>query len=34
MMSYNFYLVGRQDLPEQIAYDIVKTLWDYNQELV
>jgi len=33
LMSYNFYLAGRDDLPEQMAYDIVKTLWDNNQEL-
>ncbi len=33
LMSYSFYLAGRDDLPEQMAYDIVKILWDNNQEL-
>ncbi|MDD3653622.1 MAG: TAXI family TRAP transporter solute-binding subunit [Desulfotomaculaceae bacterium] len=33
MMRYYFYLVGRKDLSEEEAYNIVKTLWDQNQEL-
>lgn len=33
LMSYDFYLVGRDGLSEQTVYHIVKTLWEKNQEL-
>lgn len=33
LMSYDFYLVGRESLPESLVYDLVKTLWEKNQEL-
>lgn len=33
LMSYDFYLVGRESLSESQVYDIVKTLWEKNQEL-
>lgn len=34
LMSYDFYLVGRQNLPEDLVYDIVRILWEDNQSLV
>jgi len=33
MMKYDSYLVARGNLSEYAAYQIVKTLWDYNKEL-
>ena len=33
LMSYPFYLVGRENLPESLVYDIVKTLWEQNKDL-
>lgn len=32
-LAYNMYFVGRNDLPESVVYNIVKSLWDNNQEL-
>jgi len=33
LMSYDFYLVGRESLAENLVYDIVKILWEQNQAL-
>lgn len=33
MMKYDTYLVGAERLSDQTAYEIVKTLWDYDKEL-
>ncbi len=33
MMSYPFYLAGREGLPESMVYNIVKVLWDKNKDL-
>ncbi len=33
VMSYDFYLVGRNNLSETTVYNIVKGLWEKNQEL-
>jgi TRAP transporter TAXI family solute receptor len=33
MMEYDFYLISHQGLYNEAAYQIVKTLWDYNKEL-
>ncbi|MBI4444848.1 MAG: TAXI family TRAP transporter solute-binding subunit [Acidobacteria bacterium] len=33
LMSYDFYLVGRANLPEELVYLIVRTLWEKNEEL-
>lgn len=33
MMQYGYYLVGRKDFNDETAYQIVKTLWDYNEQL-
>jgi TRAP transporter TAXI family solute receptor len=33
MMKYDTYLVGAESLSDETAYQIVKTLWDYNKEL-
>lgn len=33
MMKYDTYLVGSKSLSEETAYQIVKTLWEFNKEL-
>ncbi len=33
LMSYDFYLVGRATLPEDLLYETVKILWERNGEL-
>lgn len=33
LMKYETYLVGSTFLSEDVAYEIVKTLWEYNSEL-
>lgn len=33
MMSYDFYLVGYSELPEDVVYSLVKTMWDKNESL-
>lgn len=33
MMKYDSYLIGRKTLSEETAYQIVKTLWEFNKEL-
>lgn len=33
MMEYEFYLFCHKNLTDETAYQIVKTLWDYNKEL-
>lgn len=33
MMKYDTYLVGSKGLSNETAYQVVKTLWDYNKEL-
>lgn len=32
-MSYDFYLVGRNNLSETTVYNVVKSLWEKNQDL-
>ena len=32
-MSYDFYLVAREGLPEDLVYTIVKVLWEQNTAL-
>jgi TRAP transporter TAXI family solute receptor len=33
LMSFDFYLVGSEKLSDDVAYAIVKTLWEYDKEL-
>jgi TRAP transporter TAXI family solute receptor len=33
LMAYNFYLVGSERLSDDVAYSIIKTLWEHNKEL-
>jgi TRAP-type uncharacterized transport system substrate-binding protein len=33
LMAYDFYLVGSEKLSVDIAYTLVKTLWEYDKEL-
>jgi len=33
MMKYDTYLVARESLSEDAAYELVKVLWEYNSEL-
>lgn len=33
MMTYPFYLAGRESLPEAVVYNIVKVLWEKNKDL-
>ncbi|MFH1950681.1 MAG: TAXI family TRAP transporter solute-binding subunit [Pseudomonadota bacterium] len=33
MMKYDTYLIGAKTLSDETAYQIAKTLWDYNKEL-
>lgn len=33
LMVYDFYLVGSEKLSDDVAYTIVKTLWEYDKEL-
>jgi TRAP-type uncharacterized transport system substrate-binding protein len=33
LMSYDFYLVAREKLPDGIVAEIVRVLWDHNEEL-
>lgn len=33
MMAYDFYLVGSEKLSKEVAYLIVKTLWEHDKEL-
>lgn len=33
LMQYDFYLVGRESLEEDVVYNIIKALWDKNKEL-
>lgn len=33
MMQQDFYLHCHKDITDEVAYQIVKTLWDYNKEL-
>lgn len=33
LMSYDFYLVGRESLPEDTVYNVVKTLWEKNKDI-
>lgn len=32
-MAYDIYLVARADLPDNVAYDLVNTLWEHYEEL-
>lgn len=34
MMSFDFYLVSRRDLPEGLVYRVLEALWDRNETLV
>lgn len=33
MMSLSFYLVGSEKLSDDVAYAIIKAIWEYNEEL-
>lgn len=33
LMQYDFYMVGRASLSDDVVYNVVKTLWDKNNEL-
>lgn len=33
LMEYDFYLVGRQKLSDDVVYNVVKALWDKNKDL-
>ena len=33
LMSFDFYLVGSERLTDDVAYAVVKTLWEYDKEL-
>ena len=33
LMGYNFYLVGSERLSDDVAYSIIKTLWEHDKEL-
>lgn len=33
LMSFDFYLVGSEKLNADVAYNVVKTLWQYDKEL-
>lgn len=33
LWAYDIYLVGREDLPEEVAYRVVKALWENHKEL-
>jgi TRAP-type uncharacterized transport system substrate-binding protein len=33
LMSFNFYLVGSERLSNDVAYTVVKTLWEHDKEL-
>ena len=33
LMCYDFYLVSRVDLSDELAYQVVKSIWDNNEEL-
>jgi TRAP-type uncharacterized transport system substrate-binding protein len=34
MLSYDFYLVAREDLPDHIVTDVLRVLWDQNATLI
>ena len=33
LWAYDIYLIGRQDLPDEAAYQVVKALWENHKEL-
>jgi TRAP transporter TAXI family solute receptor len=33
LWAYDIYLIGRENLPDQAAYQVVKALWDHYKEL-
>lgn len=33
LWAYDVYFIGREDLPDEAAYQVVKALWEYNDEL-
>jgi TRAP transporter TAXI family solute receptor len=33
LMSYDFYLVGHNELPQELVYTLVKTMWDKNESI-
>jgi TRAP-type uncharacterized transport system substrate-binding protein len=33
MMAYDFYLVGSEKMSNEMAYAIIKTLWEFDKEL-